>query len=110
MQYADFCNLCAGPAEIVEQRCGQDGATTYYVHYVDCECLPPADCTSQQAGPRTVLSFWHGFERAVPRSWAGDKRLDEWVPSARLSQLVLRPSAQLDALTPRLCSLPSLSL
>ena len=41
---------------------------------------------------------------------AGDKRLDEWVPSGRLSQLVLRPSAQLDVLTPRLCSLPSISL
>ncbi len=40
----------------------------------------------------------------MPGTCAGDKRLDEWVLSSRISG----PAAQLDTLAPHLSSLPSL--
>ena len=93
--------LAAGPAEVIEQRRGQDGSISYYVHYVDCE-RPQQAILGLQGCCRPQ-------ELSMPVPCAGDKRLDEWVSSSRLSELTLRPSAQLDILAPRLCSLPSLS-
>ena len=36
------CSACpAGPAEVIEQKAGQDGSTSYYVHYIDCKDFFP---------------------------------------------------------------------
>jgi hypothetical protein len=63
----------ADPAEIIQDRTDDNGDRQFYVHYLDCRCCQ-ARCPPARAADPT------------PRI-AGDRRLDEWVPLARISSL-----------------------
>ena len=57
-----LCSCPAGPAEIIEQKGGQDGSTSYYVHYVDCKyfnfhLLNGCFCDKRCARPNCQLNL-----------------------------------------------------
>ncbi len=104
-----LCSCPAGPAEIIEQKAGQDGSTSYYVHYVDCEytCQHLVNGWYCDKHPARATAKYHWLNLAGALS--GDKRLDEWVQQSRLAPFITKPMDQMDVLTPRLSTMASLN-